>query len=316
VRVQETAPAWTREVACWICGEEDLRQTATLVFDLGAYRAQDPELAALTGSRLTLNRCTACGFAQPAALPVLDGYFDRMYDQRWSDEWIRAEHDSTVKDLIFARILADLARRLPPTRRTLLDVGAHAGRFIGLARHAGWEAEGLELNPRTATFAARTTGARVRQLNIQALGTSDQRFDAITLTDVLEHVPHPRRVLRQIVQLLAPGGWLAVKVPSGPAQVTKERWRGRLVPGYRPTVADNLVHVSHFSARSLRRALDDAGFVDVAIEPAAPELPAGSSVSKFASRALRLATFRAARLVPRGTDSPLCLNLQAYARAR
>lgn len=313
--VQATAPAWTREVACWICGEGDLRQTATLVFDLGAYSAQDPELAALSGSRLALNRCTACGFAQPAALPLLDGYFDRMYDQRWSDEWIRAEHDSTVKDLIFARILAGLALRLPPTRRTLLDVGAHAGRFIVLARDAGWEAEGLELNPRTAAFAARTTGARVRRLNIHDLDTSE-RFDAITLTDVLEHVPHPRRLLRQIVHLLAPGGWLAVKVPSGPAQVAKERWRGRLVRGYKPTVADNLVHVSHFSARSLRRALEDAGFVDIAIEPAAPELPACSSVSEFASRALRLATFRAARLVPRRTDSPLCLNLQAYARAR
>ena len=49
--------------------------------------------------------------------------------------------------------------------------------------------------------------------------------------------------------LLAPGGWTAVKVPSGPGQLRKEQWRGRLLRGYRPTLADNLVHVNHFSPR-------------------------------------------------------------------
>ena len=40
---------------------------------------------------------------------------------------------------------------------TLL-LGAHAGRFMHLAQHAGWDVEGIELNPRTAECAARRTG--------------------------------------------------------------------------------------------------------------------------------------------------------------
>jgi SAM-dependent methyltransferase len=265
---------------------------------------------------LSLNRCAACGFGQPEALPVLDRYFDRMYDQRWSPAWIREEYASEVKDLIFDRILRGLARRVPPARRRLLDIGAHAGRFIQKARAAGWQAEGIELNPQTAAFAAHATGARIRPINVHDLDPSAERFDAITLTDVLEHVPYPGRVLRRILALLAPGGCLAVKVPSAPAQITKERWRGRLVPGYQPTVADNLVHVSHFSAVSLRRALEDAGFVDVDVEPAAPELPPGRGARAAASRALRLTLFRLAAAIPYGVSSPICLNLQAYARAR
>jgi SAM-dependent methyltransferase len=305
---------WIVENTCWICGGSRLRAAAALRFELGEYRRQDPELAALSGSRLALNRCDECGFGQPAALPALERYFDRMYDQRWSADWIAAEHHSTVKDLIFERILAALSRKLPDGRRRLLDVGAHAGRFISLAQQAGWRAEGLELNPQTAAFAAQATGARIRPVNIDDLGAAVERFDAITLTDVLEHMPHPRRALRRVKALLDPGGWIAIKVPCGPAQVTKERWRGRLFPAYEPTIADNLVHVSHFSARSLKRALEEAGFVDVEIEPGAPELPPRRTVSMLASRALRLTVFRVAGIVPRGIDSPLCLNLQAYAR--
>ncbi len=316
MNVAATAPVWIHEATCWVCGSTDLRRTTTLKFDLAEYRKQDPELAALTGNRLALNRCAACGFGQPAAMPAMERYFDRMYDQRWSAAWIKAEYDADVKDVIFERILTALAQRLPQTRRKLLDVGAHAGRFIRLAQKAGWHAEGLELNPQTGAFAAQATGARIRQVNIHDLDPADERFDVITMTDVLEHVPHPRRVLRRVAQLLEPGGCVAIKVPSGPAQVTKERWRGRLMPGYDPTVADNLVHVSHFSARSLRLALEEAGFVDVEIEPGAPELPARTGLSGYASRALRLSLFRLAAFVPGGLQSPLCLNLQAYARSR
>ena len=45
-----------------------------------------------------------------AALPALPRYFDRMYDQRWSEDWIVREHHAGYKDLIFADILDALDR--------------------------------------------------------------------------------------------------------------------------------------------------------------------------------------------------------------
>ncbi len=299
---------------CWICDGTTLVPVHDLIFELSAYDTQDAELAAYTGSRLTLCRCARCGFAQPAALPALPRYFDRMYDQRWSDDWIRNEFEAEYKDDIFAEILGSLARRLGPARRRLLDVGAHAGRFVSLAQRAGWTAEGLELNPKTAAYAARRTGASIRQLNVHDAAVGDEAYDAITLTDVLEHIPDPVRVLMRAASLLAPDGWVAVKVPCGPSQLLKETWRGRILRGYRPTVADNLVHVSHFSPASLRRALERAGFVDVAVGPGAPELPAAPGLRGTLSRASRRAVHYAARLLPGGLDTPLTLNLQAYGR--
>ena len=103
-----------------------------------------------------------------------------------------------------------------------------------MARERGWQAEGLELNPQTAAYAAERTGARIRTLNVHQVDGSEA-FDAVTITDVLEHVPHPMRVLERVSSLLTAGGWIAVKVPAGPAQLRKETWRGRL----RPLVSPN-----------------------------------------------------------------------------
>lgn len=296
--------------SCWVCGGASFDAVHEAIFEFSAYKEQDSELAAYTGATVTLQRCRACGFTQPAALPSLPGFFDRMYDQRWSDDWVVSEHELPVKDRIFADVLSALRARLPAGRR-LLDIGAHAGRFLRLAREQGWDAEGLELNPKTAAYAAKASGAVVHQVNIYAFRTS-LRFDAVTLTDVLEHIPRPREVLARAAELLTPNGWIAVKVPNGYAQRVKERLRGVLRPGYRPTLADNLVHVNHFSAGSLRRALEGSGFRDVTVLPGLPELPDQEGAA--ADRFVRLAACRLARAIPGGAALPIAFNLQAYGR--
>lgn len=299
---------------CWICGETSLAPFHEYRFDFHEYATQDPELDAYTGQTGHLVRCGACGFSQPGALPTLPRFFDRMYDQRWSADWIAREFESSYKDFIFHSILRALDRRVPRRPRRLLDIGAHAGRFLHVARQAGWDVEGIELNPRTAAYAASRTGAPVHQVNAHTLAATGARFHAITLTDVLEHIPDPVALLTTAARILEPGGSIAVKVPCGRSQWHKERLLASVIPSRDVSLAGNLVHVNHFTPRSLAMALERAGFMDVDVLTGAPELlPLDSSAAgRAASNAVRLGVYAAARL-PGGVHTPLALNLQAYA---
>ncbi|HZT76358.1 MAG TPA: class I SAM-dependent methyltransferase [Vicinamibacterales bacterium] len=308
-----TAVGFTPIDACWICGGRQLQPYHTLRFELDVYRHddQDHDLAEYSGATLRLVRCAACGFGQPEALPALPRYFDRMYDQRWDEAWIANEFHTGYKDLIFRSILRELERRVGRSGRRLLDVGAHAGRFLRFAVDAGWNAEGVELNPKTAAYAAAHSGARVHQINAASLAADGRRYDAIVLTDVLEHIPAPLDILSTLTSMLDVNGVLAIKVPSGSAQAMKERALAALT-SHRATLADNLVHVNHFSPGSLALALERAGLSST-VRTAPPELAPSRPLSARAAllNAVRLGIYGIAQL-PGAIQTPLALHLQAY----
>jgi SAM-dependent methyltransferase len=297
--------------ACWVCGGSALTREHDTVLDLEVYRDQHPELADYTGERVWFRRCSRCGFTQPERLPSLPTFFDLLYDQLWSAEWVQQEFESEYKDFIFRTILNGLSRRTTAGGR-LLDIGAHAGRFMHLAARARWRPEGIELNARTAAFAATRTRLPVHAVNVDRLALSDGGYGAITLIDVLEHVPTPLALLQRVNRALEPGGWVVVKVPSGPAQRLKERARARLYRGYRPRLADNLVHVNHFSPAALRASLECIGLRSVTVDIAPPELPPGRSYREVLSNVFRRSVYHVGRVLPRGVYTPLALNLLAF----
>ena len=178
-----------------------------------------------------------------------------------------------------------------------------------------WQA-GRAGSPRgsSSTRARRHLLPPVYSVNVDSLVLCGRAYGAVTLIDVLEHVPHPVALLSKVYDALEIGAWVVVKVPSGPAQRQKESARALLRRGYRPRLADNLVHVNHFSPGSLRRALERAGFTDVAIAIGPPEIPPASGAMGALANLVRRSIYYAGRLVPGGLDTPLALNLLAYAR--
>jgi len=302
---------------CWICGDHRLRRAAPLWLDFDIYREQDPELAEYTGETVWLNRCAGCGFMQPAGLPALPNFFARMYDTRWSPDWVADEFSATYREPIFETVLRELDRRVKSGSKRLLDIGAHVGKLVHTAARAGWDAEGVELNPTTAAYAAKRTGRPIHCCSASELAAEGRAFDAVTILDVLEHIPQPVPVLTALWDVLAPGGWLALKVPCGINQFRKEQVCALLRPGHRINLANNLVHVNHFTPQSLTAALQRAGFTEIEITIGAPErfpMRGRFDLAGMASRRLRSIAYQLGSRLPGGVHTPLALNLQAYAR--
>jgi SAM-dependent methyltransferase len=292
---------------CWICGSDQRRTLLESVLNFREYKTKAPELASYSGEAFSLVRCLDCGFAQVDRLPTYASFFADMYNQHWSEEWVKEEFKSSYRDAIFRRVLTKLANEGAEPGR-LLDVGAHVGRFVYLARAAGWEARGIEPNARTAALAREHLGLPVQHGTWQTL-TEDGTYRVITFLDVLEHLPEPVQVLQSLVRQLEPGGRLVIKVPHGQHQWWKERLRS-WGTGKVPNVANNMVHVNHFTPYSLTRALEQAGLRVVHLEPGYPELPPGQGIKAKLERGIRRVVYALAS-GPGGLASPWTLNLLA-----
>jgi SAM-dependent methyltransferase len=301
---------------CWICGGTEQNRVWSDSFDLSEYPRFGPHAHADHPPSWLL-RCRVCGFGQPESLPATADYFNTLYHIAWPLESLDRDYNTDHKDLVFRDVLSGLERRLAPgVPKTLLDIGTHVGRFLDLARQAGWQAEGTELNPLTASYAARRTGLPVHEVPVQVLVTQGRRFGAVTLTDVLEHIPHPAPLVAALRTLLHPGGVLAIKVPHGPMQRLKERLKRGLLRQADARVMTLYVHVNHFTVGSLRRCLDGAGFGPMAITVAGPEVWSAYPTltpDQVLSNQMRLLAFRAGRLIPYGVHTPVSLNLQVFA---
>ena len=96
--------------------------------------------------------------------------------------------------------------------RTLLDVGCSTGFLLEEAQTRGWKAIGLELNPLAASY-GRQRGLTIIEKTLDEVPVETQ-FSAITLFDVLEHLPNPAQAIKLVRKRLLPGGNVYIYVPN------------------------------------------------------------------------------------------------------
>ncbi|MCK6473588.1 MAG: class I SAM-dependent methyltransferase [Planctomycetes bacterium] len=138
-------------------------------------------------------------------------------------------------------------------RGRLLDVGSGSGEKAVKFAYIGWQVTGVETDHEAAKRACASYPIEVRGGYLQEQKFPDGIFDAVTLLFVLEHVPDPLGVLKEIRRVLAPGGALMIDVPNFDSRMRTAfglAWTQYSVPEHflLPTEA------------TLRKMLDAAGF--------------------------------------------------------
>jgi len=119
----EFSDKFVTQETCWICGGGEFRFQHTARFDTDF--SNDAEFRAYSGLTIDIHECKACSFMQPVGLPSYPNYFDCLYENAWSEEWIEQEFNANYMDGIFNTVLTRLERLLPKTARSLLDFGTH-----------------------------------------------------------------------------------------------------------------------------------------------------------------------------------------------
>ena len=135
----------------------------------------------------------------------------------------------------------------------ILDIGCGRGIFMDIMRQGGWEVEGSELNEETASYAEQVYGLKVYPGKITDHSLAPEKFDAINVCGVLEHLKEPDEVITECYKLLKNGGLLVVLVPdirSFEFKFGKENWFHLDLP----------FHLFHFSEKGLVQLLQKKGF--------------------------------------------------------
>lgn len=158
--------------------------------------------------------------------------------------------------------LVNLVERPP---RRALEIGCHKG-AMGAAmktKFPGLHYTGLEINAETAAIAAGRIDTVVSEdlltLDTDAHPAFAEKFDALLLADVLEHLYDPWRLLQKCGTLLTPDAKIYASVPNA-----RNYWLiGELIKGnwtYQPAGLLDVTHIRFFTLRECQRMFAETGY--------------------------------------------------------
>ncbi len=113
----------------------------------------------------------------------------------------------------FVATLAVVTPRNPARKPRFLDVGCAFGFSLKLAELAGFSATGIEPSI-FGGYGRDMLGCDIRSQFLTANDFETDSFDAVLLSEVIEHVPEPVKMLQIVYALLRPGGCLYFSTPN------------------------------------------------------------------------------------------------------
>ncbi|MEM7540649.1 MAG: class I SAM-dependent methyltransferase, partial [Pseudomonadota bacterium] len=146
--------------------------------------------------------------------------------------------------------LRDLRNHVPSGSK-LLDIGCGTGAILQEAR-SHYQCTGVEISDYLAGE-ARKLNVEVKVGDFVTLDFAGEKFDAITMVSLLEHLEEPVLALQKCFDLLDDRGLLLLKTVNH--EGINRRLLGAGWSGYRPP--DHLVY---FGPRTLQTALRHVGF--------------------------------------------------------
>jgi SAM-dependent methyltransferase len=197
---------------------------------------------------LTIHLCGACGLLQ--SLPRADRVARAAAAVSSGADWGNVRYGKGFR----TQIAIDALRRYCTIESDfqLLDVGSNRGSFARafLAAAPNAHLTAVEPDERVAASCAGLPRTQLIEARIEAVALEGGRFDVIHSCHTIEHLIHPLHTLRDHHRALKDGGLLILDAPNTAllaADDIVEEW-----------FIDK--HLYHFSARTLTRMIEAAGF--------------------------------------------------------
>ena len=153
--------------------------------------------------------------------------------------------------------------------KRVLDVGTGPGYAAARASERGAAATGVDIADEMVALARRRNpGVHFLRADAEDLPFADGSFDAVVGNLVINHVPSPERVIRELARVLAPQGAIALSTWDVPE---RNRFLGILLDalracgGAQPAAAGDPDPLRFAAEGEFRRLLSEAGFEDLEV---------------------------------------------------
>ncbi|MBU4561235.1 methyltransferase domain-containing protein [bacterium] len=230
----------------------------------GLCGADDTRLVTIEDS-FKIVRCKRCGLIylnpRPKEEDLLEFYGDFFStDEKSVSQWSR------LMGKVYKETKRNIEREYSSGK--LLDMGCGLGLFLKLWDPKKWELFGMDISKKAVEY-AKSKGLNVREGSLEKAGFSNDYFDVITMFYVLEHLPNPLKVLKEVRRVLKKDGLLVVRTPQS---ISAERFLKFF--GVRRNLFHPPMHLYDFSTEILREFLLKAGFKRIKTiigKPTSPE---------------------------------------------
>lgn len=196
--------------------------------------------------------CSDCthSFLHPQpSMEMLSGYYNKAYAPYEAGHGVEKDLEDTIRE---ARATGHYRHVDISPGMTLLDVGCGGGSYLRVAKAMGADVQGVEPSEHgVATCRAQNIPVFHGTLT-EFVKTNPGPYDLITANHVIEHHPDPVGLLSEMRLLLAPKGRIWISAPNAGCFFSwqlKDYWHS----------ADLPVHLHHFTAASMHRAMSAAG---------------------------------------------------------
>ena len=160
-----------------------------------------------------LIKCSSCGLVRLRNFKAQ--YDDKLYDFYSNFSEISKTKNWQKKEKInfksFKDLLAKLSLKINKKKLYHLDFGSGLGLCLDASRELGIDCMGVELNKFCFDICKNKKHKIVKDLSSL---DKDQKFDIITLSEVIEHLPNPEEILRTLKSRLSEEGCLYISCPN------------------------------------------------------------------------------------------------------
>ena len=205
-----------------------------------------------------LLQCKSCGFMFVYPQPTKDE-LKEIYSENYFDEWGSKEAENSLREIkmkTYKKQLLEIGKF--QDFHTILDIGCGLGYSLDSAVEQGYEITGVEFNEGVAN--------EIRQrhekiyTDLDEILAKNQKYDVITLMEVLEHLPDLSKLFTELHRLMSENSLImltTIDADSGRAKFLRDGW-----------YHIHHDHLWYFTPRICTELFESNGFQVVCIKPA------------------------------------------------